>query len=409
MRILIVNTLYYPDKVGGAEVSVQLLAEALAASGHDVSVVCISRGAVPRTEVINGVNVYRIRLFNLYWPFDGQDKGMLSRVAWHGLEVFNPVMIARLSAIVREAAPDVVHTNNVHGFSTAIWARLARHRLPIVHTIRDYALLCSRGSLYRDGRRCKTRCADCRVLCTRKRIDSNHVSTVVGISRHVLSEHIQRGWFAGRRDNGVVYNSVSALTADEDHPVRDCHREIVFGYIGRLVPEKGVAELLRAFNRLRARHANVRLLVAGSGPNGFVADLKRHAGPDITLLGQVDAATLYRSADVIVVPSLWDEPFGRTVAEALVFGRPVVCSNRGGLAELVEGRPDCRVFDADRDDALFDTLDRLVSEWPANIATDSRPSRELSERLFDPQAIAARYVELYLNAIESHALIAESA
>ncbi|WP_322041523.1 glycosyltransferase family 4 protein [Burkholderia diffusa] len=409
MRILIVNTLYYPDKVGGAEVSVQLLAETLVEQGHDVSVVCISRGRVPRKETVNGVHVYRIRLFNVYWPFDGRNKGLLSRIAWHGLEVFNPVMIARLSEIVREAAPDVVHTNNVHGFSTAIWGWLARHRLPIVHTIRDYALLCSRGSLYRSGRRCENRCTDCRVLCTRKRIDSRHVSTVVGISRHVLAEHLRRDWFAGRRNDVFVYNSVPALPPGEDRGIRDAGPAIVFGYIGRLVPEKGVTELLRAFNRLRARHADVRLLVAGSGPNGFVADLARHAGPDVTLLGQVDAAMLYRNADVIVVPSLWDEPFGRTVAEALVFGRPVVCSNRGALAELVAGRPDCRVFDADREDALFDTLEQLVSERRATVSVDSGPARESVERLFDPQAIAARYVELYLEAIESNGLVTESA
>ena len=78
MRILIVNTLYYPDKIGGAEVSVQLLAETLVEQGHDVSVVCIARGRVPRKESVNGVHVYRIRLFNVYWPFDGRDKGRLS-------------------------------------------------------------------------------------------------------------------------------------------------------------------------------------------------------------------------------------------------------------------------------------------------------------------------------------------
>ncbi|WP_175782446.1 glycosyltransferase family 4 protein [Burkholderia anthina] len=408
MRILIVNTLYYPDKTGGAEVSVQLLAESLVAQGHEVSVVCIARKRTSPVESINGVNVYRIGLFNVYWPFDGRDKGVLARVAWHGLEVFNPVMIARLSAIVRVVAPDVVHTNNVHGFSTAIWAWLARRKLPIVHTIRDYALLCSRGSLYRAGRRCESRCTDCRVLCTRKRIDSSHVSTVVGISRHVLAEHLRHNWFAGRRNGAVVYNSVPALPPEAKARARDAGAPIVFGYIGRLVPEKGARELLRAFNLLRARHPDVRLLVAGSGPDGFVADLTRHAGPDVTLLGHVDAERLYRDADVIVVPSLWDEPFGRTVAEALVFGRTVVCSNRGGLPELVTGRSHCRVFDADREEALLDALEQVVAERRATWSSrDDDAEHEPIERLFDPHAIAARYVELYLRAIELNAPLAE--
>ncbi|WP_304992746.1 glycosyltransferase family 4 protein [Burkholderia plantarii] len=409
MRVLIVNTLYYPDRTGGAEVSVQLLAESLVALGHEISVVCIARKGAPCVETINGVNVYRVGLFNVYWPFDGRDKGVAARIAWHGLEMFNPVMIARLSAIVRDVAPDVVHTNNVHGFSTAIWAWLGRRELPIVHTIRDYALLCSRGSLYRAGRRCESRCPDCRVLCMRKRVDSRHVSTVVGISKHVLAEHLLHDWFAERRDSAVVYNSVPAVPPEAKTHAREAGAPIVFGYIGRLVPEKGARELLRAFNLLRARHHDVRLLIAGSGPDGFVAELARHAGPDVSLLGHVDAARLYREADVVVVPSRWDEPFGRTVAEALVFGRTVVCSNRGGLPELVAGRSRCRVFDAGREAALLDALEQVAAEHRVKASRDDDGDDESIERLFDPHAIATRYVELYWRAIEMNVSPAERA
>lgn len=68
MKILIVNTLYYPDKVGGAEVSTQLLAEGLVRAGMEVSVACATGTGMDSISELNGVKVYRLRNANLYWP-----------------------------------------------------------------------------------------------------------------------------------------------------------------------------------------------------------------------------------------------------------------------------------------------------------------------------------------------------
>jgi glycosyltransferase involved in cell wall biosynthesis len=401
MRVLIVNTLYYPDQVGGAEVSVQLLAESLVEQGHDVAVVCMTRRNTPRVEWVNGVRVYRVSLFNLYWPFDGGKKGRAVRFAWHGLEMFNPVMMFRMAKIVLEVKPEIVHTNNVHGFSTGIWPLLARQGLPIVHTIRDYALLCSRGSLYRGGTRCESRCTDCRFLCQRKRIDSQHVTTVVGVSRHVLTEHIRRDLFDGRRNESVVYNSVSspskAATRSAPAPAS---RGPVFGYIGRLVPEKGIAELIESFMQLRGRHPSATLIVAGSGPDAFVSHLRHRAGEGVTFIGHVKAESFYLDVDVVVVPSLWDEPFGRTVAEAIAFGRAVICSNRGGFGELVMGRPGCRVFDADVKGSLLEALEGAVARKDCR-EVDGCEQHEDMAAAFSPKSVAQRYAALYRDAIHA--------
>ena len=91
MRVLIVNTLYPPADVGGAERSVAQLAEGLAGAGVATTVWTLRGGAAP-VERANGVVVHRLPLRNLYWPYDGRRRSALQRAVWHGLETANPLM-----------------------------------------------------------------------------------------------------------------------------------------------------------------------------------------------------------------------------------------------------------------------------------------------------------------------------
>ncbi|MEI2463274.1 glycosyltransferase, partial [Niallia taxi] len=87
MNILLVNTFYYPTIVGGAEISVQKLAEGLVKNGHKVSVLCTDR--TNNYEVINGVNVYRIKVKNLYSPSDSQQQNMIKKTIYRFVDFYN--------------------------------------------------------------------------------------------------------------------------------------------------------------------------------------------------------------------------------------------------------------------------------------------------------------------------------
>ncbi|UAA16046.1 glycosyltransferase [Klebsiella quasipneumoniae] len=69
MKILIINTLYYPQKVGGAEISVQLLAESLVNMGHQVRVISLIDDETLRNDVVNGVSCGYYPMPNIYWPY----------------------------------------------------------------------------------------------------------------------------------------------------------------------------------------------------------------------------------------------------------------------------------------------------------------------------------------------------
>jgi len=103
MKVLMVNNLYTPNVRGGAERSVQLLAEALVRAGVEVTVATTDERAGAPVDV-NGVRVVTLAIANLYWPFGNAAPSPLRRKLWHLLDVYNPLM-SRTTAPQRLRCP----------------------------------------------------------------------------------------------------------------------------------------------------------------------------------------------------------------------------------------------------------------------------------------------------------------
>jgi glycosyltransferase involved in cell wall biosynthesis len=82
MKIALLNTLYAPYQSGGAERSVQILAEGLCRRGLSVSVITLGEPHLEARSVINGVTVYRLPLENWYWPFARRVTNAAATTAW---------------------------------------------------------------------------------------------------------------------------------------------------------------------------------------------------------------------------------------------------------------------------------------------------------------------------------------
>lgn len=89
-----------------------------------------------------------------------------------------------------------------------------------------------------------------------------------------------------------------------------------FGYLGRIHPSKGVVELLEGWTQSRLGAQGHRLAIAGDIQEGFDRhDLLEAAG--VSFLGRVQAREFLDDLDVLMIPALWAEPFGRTIVEGL--------------------------------------------------------------------------------------------
>lgn len=364
MKIALVSNLYTPYFAGGAEVSCELLARGLREAGHEPLVMsaAIDRPG-PYTDEIDGVMVHRLRTGTPYSVMELRKQHGWKKWLWHGMDLWNPVVYAGARRILRQQRPDVVHTNVLAGLSPSIWSAARSLGIPVLHTLRDYYLLCVRSCLAKaDGEVCKTLCPLCRRLTWWYRRLSGRIDSVAGVSRSILTKHLEFGFFS-RIPTYVVYNAVAldeaASTASE---AREPGRPIRAVYMGALESYKGIEVVLKALARMPEMPFHLR--VCGTGPQESM--LRDRYGGDrrVVFEGVVSGARKHEilaSSDVMVVPSLWHEAFGRTVIEGYQYGLAVIASRIGGLPEIVEHGVSGWLFDAGDDAQLAGLLAELTS------------------------------------------------
>jgi len=355
---LFVVSSYYPDGAGSGR-SVRNLARGCVAAGHEAVVVRLSSEKHGFIETVDGVKIYHRPLKNIY-VLGGDQKPAWQRFIWHTLDVFNPFMAWDFYKILKAEKPDVVNTNIIAGFSPSIFfvTRLARTKL--IHTMRDYYLLCAQNAMFKKGKSCEGICGACKPFVLTRKIAARHVDVFLANSDHVARVHTRHGALP---ENGVCCVQMNANDDDTIGTVRTLpsDRPVVFGFIGRLAPSKGVEILLRAVERLETQ--SWVLKIAGQGQEPYVEALRKQ-NPDsrIEYLGHCDADAFYSDIDVLICPSLYGEPLPRVVYEAYRAGVPVVASRAGGTPEIVEVEKTGFLYDAFDDKALAKCIDDIAED-----------------------------------------------
>jgi glycosyltransferase involved in cell wall biosynthesis len=165
-----------------------------------------------------------------------------------------------------------------------------------------------------------------------------------------------------------------------------------FLFAARLRAEKGIHVLLDAWRRAPLRHHG-RLVILGDGPDRAVVSRAVADDSRIEWRGNValeDVGRFMREAAVVVAPSLFDEPFGLTVVEALANGRPVIVGNRGAPASYLS--PDAGwVTNVDPASlaAALEEADR------APLSERSVAARRCYEANFSPDVALRRLLDIY--------------
>jgi glycosyltransferase involved in cell wall biosynthesis len=335
MKVLLTSSIYptpeAPLLVGGAEIFARRFAESLRENGDSVEVIRAASKPDQPQEECNGINVYSAPVQNIYPPFTEQrNAGM--RGIWHAIEDWQHTA-PMVSERIRTFKPDVLHSNNLSGLTTAIWKAAAEHGVPVVHTLHDYYLVCPRCSRFSKGHVCERTCLSCGILTINRKRASHWLSAVVGVSRRILDIHVALGLFTDVPVRTVIRNASTATL--EPHPRICSDTEVTFGFIGRLTEEKGVDNLVQAVADVPRE--KVRLLIAGRASDTEQQRLKAMA-PDarIEFLGFIAPDDFYRQIDVVVAPSIWDDPGPLVVADASAAGKPILGTHFGGMPEVIE-------------------------------------------------------------------------
>ncbi|KAA0124682.1 glycosyltransferase [Methylobacterium sp. P1-11] len=389
MRILHLNSLYPPEQVGGAELMVETLARTQAALGHDVAVACAARTEC-EPVLQDGVTVYRTGYGTPFHILDWTQRGRLDRLRYKLAAQWNRHALDRMALAVRDFAPDLVNTHSISELPPALWPMLRRHGVPIVHTLHDFTSLCTNGAMVRHGRPCAGQHLKCHVYGASHRRCQSAVTAVSAVGSDILDSHLDAGFFTAvppslRR---VIWNPIPPGPPTAPRP-RQPFKPVRFGYLGRIEPAKGFDILLEACRRLPVE--GWRLAVAGRAVDGLDRYRALAEGLPVTFPGYTERDAFLDSLDCLVVPPIWPEPFGRTVAEAYGRGVPVIGTATGGIGEQIGPGP-WLVPPGDAP-ALAAAMARIVAE-PARLAEGLARAARIRAGT-DPVAVATAYLDLY--------------
>ncbi len=312
-------------QIGGAETNLLRIIQH-AKTGGILPVLCVLPGDGPLAVAVQSLDVATV--FTSYH-------------SWHKQYPFRYwYSVWNLARLIRSATADVIHLNHQWLVEFAVQAgRLARR--PVVCHIRN---LLGEGELAQHSR-------------WLRRADA-----VIGVSQAVL-EPLRSAGIASNRLH-LIYNGIDFDVLNGSRPSTYLHQLLdltpetrLVGVIGRVVPEKGIAEFLMAAARVSREFRNTHFVIVGADDNKgrYVTQLTEQAArlgleQHVTFMGfRTDVPEILHNLDVVVLPSRSDMPEGlpNTVLEALATGRLVIASRNSGVPEVIVDKQNGFLFDCD--------------------------------------------------------------
>lgn len=321
MKVLFVHNEY--QQAGGEDSVLRAEAQLLESYGHSIQVSTVTNNSIDSV-------VKKIKSFQDVVYSHSSRKWMKARID--------------------EFQPDVVHVHNFFPLlSPSIYDVCSEHKIPVIQTLHNYRLMCPGALLMRSNRVCedcighsayhslKYKCYRNSFLGTyavarmveyhKKHLTwKNKVSAFIALTEFAKSKFIQSGL-----PKSKIHVKSNFLSNEIEHEFKSNKR---FGalYVGRLSEEKGIRSLLEVWSGI-----NYPLRIVGTGE--YEEQVKQSSNANIEYLGGLSQEAVLSEmgkAAFLIMPSLWYEGFPMVIVEAFSQGLPVVASDLGSMAEIIE-------------------------------------------------------------------------
>jgi glycosyltransferase involved in cell wall biosynthesis len=355
MKILFLHNYY--QHLGGEDLSFESEVMQLRARGHQV--MSLTRD----NREMNLPRLHSIGMGNI---------GLAVRAIWS--------QSARddVEQAIEEFRPDVMHCNNLFPqFSASVYGAAQRAGVPIVQALRNYRYFCSNSFLFRDGKICEDclqngnllsalrhRCYRDSLLATSAVAAMQTTHRMIGTWNRVVdlfftpSQFAREIYIRGGFDPDQIMVKPNFIDPD---PGAGCGNGEYGMFVGRLSHEKGLDVVFRAWRKMPDPPP---ILIVGEGPmRDEVVELAK-SNSKIQYLGpssHSNILNLLGNAKFLVMPSVWYETFGRTIAESFSRGTPVLASRLGAMAELVQHGENGFLFEAKDDQDLSNQVTQIRS------------------------------------------------
>lgn len=307
---------YFLPHLGGVERYTDKLSTALLKLGYDVVIITFNEKSVKNHEKLDRRTIYRLPVFSV-----AKERYPIPRVNAEYKELIKKIENEKIDYFI---------LNTRFHLTSLIGARLGRKVSKPVFLIEhgtdhfsvNNKVLDFFGSIYEH-------------ILTE--VVKRYVDKFYGVSKNcnIWLKHF------GIVASGVFYNAVSARDKRSvkdyyDHKFRK--DDIVITYAGRLIKEKGILNLIEAFEKLD-KQLNVKLVIAGDGD---LLEMIRHKytypSSKIELLGRLDydhVMSLYKRTDIFVHPSLYPEGLPTSLLEAGLMECAIIATPKGGTEEVI--------------------------------------------------------------------------
>lgn len=209
------------------------------------------------------------------------------------------------------------------------------------------------------------------------------------------------------RNAKVVYGAIDTNPYKDLHHTSKQSQDLSLLYVGRLTDEKGVHTAIEALAHFQGKVDKLKLTIVGGGEPEYEARLRQLAKIEnveslvvfVPAQPKEKLPALYQQADIFLFTSIWPEPFGRVIVEAMASGVIVVGAATGGAAEIMSDNENALLFAPGDSKDLADKLVRLI-ESPALRERLAKAGRETAIAKFDIQRMTGG-IEDYLQTITS--------
>lgn len=387
MRILLIND--YASESYGSERQISGLSYELRKRGHDARVFASKVSAVSGREVFADYQCI------------GAKKHFRTI-----LQTANPFAFFKLRKVIKEFNPEVVHIRIFLTQMSPLILPLLKP-IPCLYQAVIFRSICPMGTkMNPDGSICYDSPG---VICYHKgcvplrslffqllelklfKMWSKYIDMIFTISNsmklHLMAQ--------GLKTDMVIWNPVQK---------RSCHAQLseppMVAFAGRIVKEKGVNILVKAFAEVLKDIPTAKMIISGTGPeHNYIQKLIINLSLEsrVNLTGHLirnDLEQEFDKAWVQVVPSIWDEPFGNVAAEAMMRGTAVIASNVGGLAEIIQDKHTGFLVPPGDAHALAFAMKRILKDQ--SLAEQmGLAGREFALKYFDQEIYINKIIQLY--------------
>jgi len=333
--------------------------------------------------------------------------------------IWSPRVYLRFRRLLAEIKPDIVHAHSIFPrLGASVFSACRAARVSVVQTLHNYRWLCVEGGFFRDHKIC-TACLDCGMWqgvkhrCARKSVVASGilaannfayvkqarlfklVDQFVAVSNYVKQKHVEAGFPSDRLT--VKYNGIHVPSKIDQF---SRHNKKTVTFVGRLSPAKGTG-ILRDLPKLNPT-CQLKIVGAGSEEASLRDHFRALGITNAKWCGRLvpsETTAQIQSSHCVVVPSLSPESFGLVAAESMAHGVPVIVSNAGALAELVQASGGGIVVQIESGAAGFTAAIHRVLQDETSAREMGLKGHEFAQREFNLKTSAERLMQIYENVL----------